>query len=259
MTVVLEHLDERGIVRLTLNRPEVRNAFDEHVIAALDAAVTRWGADPTTRVIVLAGAGPAFCAGADLTWMQRMAAYSPEENVADALALARLMRTLDRCPRPTVALVHGPVFGGGVGLVAACDIALAREDALFSLSEVRLGLVPGAISPYVARAIGLRACRRLFLTGERFDASRALALGLVSAVVPDLDSAAADLIAALLQGSPEAQAASKALLHTLEGRRPGDDALMLETAQRIADARASTDGREGVSAFLAKRPPAWRP
>jgi len=215
--------------------------------------------DPDVRAVVLAGAGRSFSAGADLNWMRRTADYSEVENLADARALAGLMRTLDRLPKPTVALVQGAAYGGGVGLVACCDIAVASTAAVFSLSEVRLGLLPSVISPYVVDAIGPRAARRYFLTAERFDAAEARRLGLVHEVVApeDLEAAGARVLAALAECGPAAQAASKALVARV-ARGPIDDAMVEDTARRIAALRATPEGREGVMAFLEKRKPSWR-
>ncbi|MBK1665970.1 enoyl-CoA hydratase [Rhodospirillum rubrum] len=258
MDLLVETVEPRGVVRLTLNRPEVRNAFDDRLIAELTEAVLRHGRDPAVRVIVLAAQGRAFSAGADLGWMRRMADFSRSENLIDALELARMLQVIDLCPKPTVALVQGVAYGGGVGLVAACDIALAAEPALFCLSEVRLGLIPAVISPYVIRAIGPRACRRLFLTAETFGAQRALGLGLVSDVVAAdaLEGVAAAVIAALLAGAPEAQSEVKDLIRLVENSVM-DEALLRESAVRIADRRSSDEGREGMAAFLEKRSPVW--
>lgn len=248
-----------GVATVTMNRPDVHNAFNDAVIAELTRTLHRLGEDASVRVVVLRGAGRSFSAGADLGWMRRMAGYSRDENTADALHLAGLMRTLNFLPKPTVAAVHGPAFGGGVGLVACCDIAVASEAASFSLSEVRLGLIPAAISPYVVAAMGERAARRAFLTAERFDAREAHRVGLVHEVAPaDGFEAAVDaVVARLLEGGPRAQAASKDLIFAVAGR-PVDDALMRDTAERIAVRRASDEGREGVTAFLEKRDPSWR-
>jgi len=247
-----------GVAVLAINRPDVHNAFNETVIARLTAALIALGDDPRVRVVVLRGRGRSFSAGADLDWMQRLGQLSEAENLADAQALARLMQTLDRLPKPTVAAVQGPALGGGVGLVACCDIAIASDTASFGLTEVRLGLIPAVISPYVVAAIGERACRRVFLTGERFGAAEALRLGLVNAVVaPEaLDGAVVEAAGRLCAGAPEAQAAAKALLFTV-ARRPTDTAVIQITAEAIARRRASAEGREGVAAFLAKRQPAW--
>jgi methylglutaconyl-CoA hydratase len=248
---VLVEPDAGGVAWLTLNRPAVHNAFDETTIAELTEALERCGDDPTCRAVVIRGAGRSFSAGGDLTWMRRAAGFSHAENVADALRLARLMRTLDRLPKPTLALVNGAAMGGGVGLVAASDIALAATDAIFALPEVKLGLIPAVISPYVIAAIGPRPARRYFLTGERFDATEAHRLGLVHAVVPaaDLPSAAAALLEQLAGNGSEAMAAAKRLIRDVAGR-PVDDALIGDTALRIAEARATDDARARIAAFL---------
>jgi methylglutaconyl-CoA hydratase len=249
-----------GVASLALARPEVHNAFDEVLVAELTAALTALDADPAVRVVVLRGQGASFCAGGDLNWMRRMAHYGDAENLADANALAGMLKTLARLTKPTLARVHGAAYGGGVGLVACCDIALAAPDAVFALSEARLGLIPATIGPYVIEAIGARAAHRYFLTAERFGAIEALRLGLVHDVVPaaELDGRVDALVRALLQAGPGAQAASKALIHAVAGR-PIDDAVIADTAARIAAVRASDEGREGVAAFLDKRPPGWAP
>jgi methylglutaconyl-CoA hydratase len=248
----------RGVVTLTLDRPERRNAFDNRLIAALARTLATLAADPGVRALVLTGAGTAFSAGADLDWMRRAADYGKAENLADARALEAMLASLDAFPRPTVARVNGAAIGGGVGLVAACDIAVAAEGAVFAMSEVRLGLLPAVVAPFVGRAVGERACRRLFLTAERFDAAEARRLGLVHEVVAEaaLDRAVAAVLGQLLEGGPEAQAATKALLRALRGTT--GDAVAERTTQAIAWARASAEGREGVRAFLEKRRPAWR-
>ncbi|MCS6811868.1 MAG: enoyl-CoA hydratase/isomerase family protein [Tepidimonas sp.] len=248
-----------GCATVTLARPQLRNAFNDEVIAELTEAFRTLGARDDVRAIVLAAEGPAFCAGADLNWMRRMADYSRDENLADAGRLAAMLRTIDECPKPTVARVQGDAFAGGVGLVAACDIAIAAETAGFCLSEVRLGLIPATIGPYVVRAMGVRAARRYMLTAERFDAAQAHRLGLVHEVVPaaQLDERVQAIVAALLGNGPRALAACKRLLHDV-AESPLDDALQARTVQAIADIRASAEGREGVQAFLHKRTPAWR-
>lgn len=248
----------RRVAVVWLAREKVRNAFNETLIAELASAFTRLGADDGVRAIVLAGRGPAFCAGADLDWMRRMAGYSFEENRADARALAEMLRTIDRCPKPTIARVHGDAYAGGMGLVAACDIAVAASTTGFCLSETRLGLVPATISPYVIRAMGQQAARRYALTAERFDAAEALRLGFVHAVVPadGLDTRIEEVLAALMQTSGSAVSEAKRLVREVAGR-PIDEALLADTAERIATARASDDGREGVRAFLDKRKPRW--
>jgi methylglutaconyl-CoA hydratase len=248
----------RRVAVVWLAREKVRNAFNETLIAELATAVARLGADDSVRVIVLAGRGPAFCAGADLDWMRRMAGYSFEENRADARALADMLRALYECPKPTVARVHGDAYAGGMGLVAACDIAVAASTANFCLSETRLGLVPATISPYVIRALGEQAARRYALTAERFDAAEALRLGFVHAVAPPeaLDARVEEIVAALLQTSADAVREAKRLVREVAGR-PVDARLAADTAERIAAVRASADGREGVRAFLDKRKPRW--
>ena len=253
-----QEIDQRGVARLTLARPEVHNAFNETLIAALTASLEALGADPEVRAVVLAAEGKSFSAGADLTWMQRMAGYAREQNLEDARGLARLMATLDRLPKPTLALVQGAAYGGGVGLVACCDIAVAAEPASFCLSEVKLGLIPAVISPYVIGKIGAGAARRYFLTAERFDARRAQALGLVHEVVAAeaLEAAGESILAALAAGGPDSQAAAKDLIRAVAGR-PTDAALVEETAVRIADVRAGEEAREGIAAFLEKRRPTW--
>jgi methylglutaconyl-CoA hydratase len=247
-----------GVASVTLDRPEMHNAFNDEVIAELTPTFRRLGADPAVRVVVLRANGKSFSAGADLNWMQRIAGYSHEQNVADAMALAEMLRALDACPKPTLALVQGPAYGGGVGLVAACDIAVASTAASFALTEARLGLIPAVISPYVIAAIGERACRRYFLTAERFSAEAAHRLGLVHEVVPPdrLAAAGSDLIARLRECGPAAQSAAKELIRAVV-RRPTDDAVVHDTAERIARQRAGVEGREGVGAFLEKRKPAW--
>jgi methylglutaconyl-CoA hydratase len=248
------------VARLTLNRPELRNAFDDALIAALAEALRELDADPEVRVVVLAGNGPAFCAGADLNWMKRMAGYGYEQNLADASALAGMLKTLDQLSKPTIARVHGPAFAGGVGLVAACDIAIgAAPGAEFCLTEVKLGLSPATISPYVVRAIGERAARRYFLSGERFDAVEAHRLGLLSALAgPDgLDAALDAMLAQIVAGGPQAHAKIKHLIRSVASGGPLSDALIADTAKRIAEIRVSPEGREGIASFLEKRKPAW--
>ncbi|KAF1043572.1 enoyl-CoA hydratase/isomerase family protein [Xylophilus sp.] len=247
-----------GIARVTLARPAVRNAFDDTLIAEIDGAFRTLGARSDLRAIVLAADGPAFCAGADLHWMRRMAGYTREENLADAGALARMLRTIDRCPLPTVARVQGDVYAGGVGLVAACDTAVAVDTANFCLSEVRIGLVPATISPYVIQAMGRRAAQRYFVTAERFPAAEAHRIGLVHEVVgsESLDDTVDGIVRALAGAGPAAVRAAKRLVDEVAGR-PVDDALIARTVAGIADIRASDEGREGVQAFLQKRKPSW--
>jgi len=255
---MLEVTKNGGVARVTLNRPELRNAFDDALIAGLTKAFLEIERDASVRVMVLAGNGPAFCAGADLNWMKRMAGYGYDENLADAKALAGMLAALDRLPKPTIARVHGPVFAGGTGLVAACDIAVGTPEAKFCLSEAKLGLSPATISPYVMRAMGERTARRYFLTAEVFDAQEALRVGMLSVLVPAnaLDSTVDELVKHLLAGGPEAHAKIKALIRDVAGRRP-DDALAADTAQRIAEIRGSPEGKEGIAAFLEKRKASW--
>jgi methylglutaconyl-CoA hydratase len=255
---MLEVTKKDGVARVTLNRPELRNAFDDVLIGKLRAAFEDIAADKSTRVMVLAGNGPAFCAGADLNWMKRMSGYSYDENVADAKALAEMLATLDRLPKPTIARVHGAVFAGGTGLVAACDIAVGTPEAKMCLSEAKLGLSPATISPYVIRAMGEREARRYFLTAEVFDAHEAFRIGMLSLLVPvnELDSSVQSLVQHLLAGGPEAHAKIKALIRSVAGRRP-DDELVAETAKQIAEIRGSPEGKEGIAAFLEKRKAAW--
>ena len=249
----------QGVHTVTLARPEVRNAFNEALIGEIRQAFEAAGADPAVRCIVLAAEGKAFCAGADLNWMRRMADYGREQNLQDAGELARMLATIDQCPKPTVARVQGDVYAGGMGLVAACDMAVSLDTAGFCLSEVKLGLIPATISPYVIRAMGARAAQRYFLTAERFDAAQAHRLGLVSEVVASeaaLDEQVQGLCQALLQASPNALRACKQLLRDVTGREI-DAALIERTVAGIADIRASAEGKEGVQSFLQKRKPGW--
>lgn len=250
---------KNGIGRVTLNRPEVRNAFDDALIASLATAFDELNRDATVKVVILAGNGPAFCAGADLNWMKRMAGYSYDENLRDAGALADMLATLDGLDKPTIARVHGPAFAGGTGLVAACDIAVGTPEAKFCFSEAKLGLSPATISPYVMRAIGARAASRYFLTAEVFDAAEALRIGMLSALVPaaELDAAIDGLARHLLDGGAEALARIKDLIRQVAGR-PIDNELKSDTARRIAEIRVSTEGKEGIAAFLEKRKPSWK-
>ena len=248
----------QGVGTIRMNRPDVHNAFDDVLIATMSAELRRLDVLPEARVIVLAASGKSFSAGADLNWMRRMAKYSQEENLRDGMALAGLMRTLDEMRKPTIARVQGAALGGGVGLVACCDIAIASMEAVFSLSEVRLGLIPSVISPYVIAAIGEREARRYFLSAERFDAVEARRIGLVHDVVDGgaLDEAVAKMAGYLLKGGPQALAAAKKLIADMS-RRPMDDSLSAETARRIAAIRVESEGQEGLAAFFEKRPPAW--
>lgn len=247
-----------GVATLTLNRPELRNAFDDAQIERLTRALRAAEADPAVRAVVVAGNGTAFCAGADLNWMKRMAGYGYEQNLADATALAEMLKTLDRMTKPTVARVHGPAFAGGTGLVAACDIAVGSPEARFCLSEAKLGLSPATISPYVIRAMGARMARRYFLTAEVFDAQEAHRIGLLSALVPasELDGALAGILQHLLAGGPQALAKIKDLIRAVSAAAI-DEPLIADTARRIAEIRVTEEGREGIASFLEKRRPAW--
>lgn len=258
MSAIASKLDDRNIATVTLNRPLVHNAFDDVLINDLTAALKDLEAKSQVRALILNAAGSSFSAGADLHWMRRVAEQADDANRRDAESLAGLLRRLNGFPKPTVAVVQGAAYGGGVGLIAACDIALAADSAAFSLSEVKLGLIPAVISPYVVAAIGQRHARRLFLTGERFTAADALRIGLVSEVVaPDALARAADrVVASLLEGGPRAQVAAKRLIADVSGKAV-DIPLIEETARRIANIRASPEGREGVAAFLEKRKPNW--
>jgi methylglutaconyl-CoA hydratase len=246
------------VATVTLNRPELRNAFNETAIAELALAFDELGRNELVRAIVLAANGPAFCAGADLNWMKKMAGYSHDENLLDASRLADMLRTIYLCPKPTVAKVQGDCYAGGMGLVAACDIVVAAEGVNFCLSEVKLGLIPATISPYVIKAMGEQAARRFFLTAERFDAAAALRMGFAhEVVVPEnLDTTVAGLVKSLVSNSPHAVVEAKKLVREVVDR-PVTDALLLDTAERIAAIRASNEGREGVASFLEKRKPSW--
>ena len=241
-----------------LAREKVRNAFNETMIAELHDAFERLGADPGVRAIVLAARGPAFCAGADLDWMRRMSTYSAEENRRDAQHLADMLRTIHDCPKPTIARVHGDAYAGGMGLLAACDMAFAVTGATFCLTETRLGLIPATIGPYVIRSIGVSAARRYMITAEKFDAAEAHRIGLVHGLAPadGLDARVSDTLAALMLTSADAVREAKRLVREVAGR-PVDAALAADTAERIAVVRCSDDGREGVRAFLDKRKPRW--
>ncbi|WP_368564992.1 enoyl-CoA hydratase-related protein [Pseudoxanthomonas sp. UTMC 1351] len=251
--------DRRGnVLHVGLDRPELHNAFDADLILTLTAALENAGTDPAIRIVVLEGAGTSFSAGADINWMRGMASASEAENRQDALALARLMRTLDELPKPTIARVHGPAFGGGVGLVACCDIAIGVPEAKFGLTESKLGLLPAVISPYVIAAIGPRQARRWFASAEIFDAQTALQIGLLHQVVPmdQLDGAVNRQIALLLKAGPLATASAKRLVTRVAGE---SDRGVLDTdnARLIAQLRTSPEGQEGLAAFLEKRLPAW--
>lgn len=248
------------VARVWLNRPEVRNAFNDEVIAALTRTFEALAQDKDLRVVVLGAHGKAFCAGADLHWMKAMAGYSWEENRADAQRLADMLWTLDQCPVPIVGRIQGDCYAGGMGLAAVCDVLVAVEGATFCLSEARLGLLPATISPYVVRAMGAQAARRYMVTAERFGAAQAHALGMVHELAtPDtLDARVDELVATLVANGPAAVRACKALVRDVAGQ-PITAELRGETARRIADIRASEEGREGLASFLNKRPPHWLP
>jgi methylglutaconyl-CoA hydratase len=248
----------QGLATVTLNRPDVRNAFNEDVIAELTHAFTRLGQQADVRCIVLAANGPAFCAGADLNWMRRIADYSHAENLADAAQLAEMLRVIYTCPKPTVARIQGDVYAGGMGLAATCDVAVAVDTAHFCLSEVKLGLIPGTISPYVIRAMGARAAHRYFLTAERFNAAEALRIGFVHEVVAAeaLDATVAHITNALLGASQDAVTTCKRLVRDVADQEISLD-LVAMTVNAIADSRTSVHGREGVQSFLQKRKPNW--
>lgn len=254
----LEFAVSNGVGTIRMNRPEVRNAFNETMIAELTQAFQAADADADLRAVLLAGNGPAFCAGADLNWMKKMSGYSMEENRADAMGLATMLNTIYMMRKPTVARVHGPAFAGGMGLVAACDIAIAADQAEFCLSEVKLGLTAATISPYVVAAMGERSARRYFLTAERFSAAEAFRIGLVHDIVPapQLDASVDALLGHLLAASPAAIAASKELIRSVAHGAIDQD-MIAGTAARIASARASADGKEGIRSFLEKRKPSW--
>jgi methylglutaconyl-CoA hydratase len=246
------------LATVTLNRPDVRNAFNEKTINELALAFDELGSNELVRAIVLAANGAAFCAGGDLNWMKAMAGYTHAENNADAMQLAQMLRTIYLCPKPVVAKVHGDCYAGGMGLVAACDVVVAADVANFCLSEVKLGLIPATISPYVIKAMGEQASRRYFLTAERFGAAEAYRIGFAHEVVPAdaIDARVAEIVKALLGNSPNAVKEAKALVRDVAGQ-PVTDALLADTALRIAHIRASEQGREGVASFLEKRKPAW--
>jgi methylglutaconyl-CoA hydratase len=246
------------VATITLNRPDVRNAFNETTIAEIKQAFEEVGGNEAVRAVVLAANGPAFCAGADLNWMKKMAGYTHAENHADALQLAEMLRTIYLCPKPVVAKVQGDCYAGGMGLVAACDIIVAVDAANFCLSEVKLGLIPATISPYVIKAMGENAARRYFLTAERFSAQEALRIGFAHEVViaEVLDAKVAEIVKALVNNSPYAVHQAKVLVRDVVGQ-PVSDALLADTAERIAQIRASEQGREGVRSFLEKRKPDW--
>ncbi len=256
---VKTRIDARGVAQVVLDRPDKHNAFDDHMIRELRQAFQSLAADDTVRIVVLCSRGRHFSAGGDLAWMQRMAEYDHAHNMRDAADLAGMLQDLRQIPQPTIAQVQGAAFGGAVGLISCCDIAIASSTARFALSEVRIGLIPATIGPYVVAAIGERPARRFFMTGETFDAATALQHGLVSEVVAqdDLETVVSDLCSTLLDNSPQAVRAAKDLITEICGM-PATNELIEETCRRIASLRVSPEGQEGLKAFLEKRPPAWR-
>ena len=258
MYETLEIQRKAGVATIWMNRPDVHNAFNEQLIAELTAACQALDADDAVRVVVLAGRGKSFSAGADLNWMRRAADASVEANLADARKLAGMLRSLAEMNKPTIARVHGAALGGGMGLASACDICVAGEGAVFATSEVRFGIIPSAISPYVIRAIGARQASRYFQTAERIGSTRAAALGLAHEAVAteELDAKVSEVVEALLQGGPKSQAAAKDLIRAV-ANRPVSDAVVEDTARRIASLRVTPEAKEGLAAFLDKRPAAW--
>ena len=256
--VLITTIDSRGVARLTMNRPDIRNAFNEQLIGEICEAMGRLNADANIRAIVLTGAGKAFSAGADLNMMNRAAKFSAAENKDDARRLAHMLSSIYHSPKPTVALVNGPAMGGGLGLIAACDIAIGADTSFFALSEVRVGLIPAVISPFVIQAITVRQARRYFLSGERFDAAEARRIGLLHKTVAAdaLNDELEATLNELLVCGPSSQELAKELIRKV-AYRPLGDAVMEETAMMIAKTRASTEGKEGVTAFLEKRKPNW--
>ena len=255
---ILTEIDH-GVGIITLNRAERHNAFDDVLIQELSTALVRMDTDPDVRVVVLSSTGKSFCAGADINWMRRAAGYNAEETQRDALGLAGMLRMLNEMKKPTVARVQGPAYGGGVGLVAACDISIATFDAQFALTEVKLGIIPAVISPYVIASIGERKARRYMMTAERFSAAEAYRIGLVHEIVPgeaELDEAVGEIVDDLLANGPHALGECKALIKAV-ANRPISQEVVIDTAQRIARVRASDEGREGMAAFLEKRKPNW--
>jgi methylglutaconyl-CoA hydratase len=245
------------VLRVTLNRPEVRNAFDEEVIAAISSLAATAAQDNHLRAVVISGSGKAFCAGADIAWMAKSIAYSQQENLSDAEDLARMLERLDTLPVPVIGRIQGAALGGGVGIAAVCDIAIAAHDAVFALSEVKLGILPAVVAPYVVRKIGVSAARELFLTGSRFGAARAREIGLVHEVVPaaELDDAVTRRLAEIMTAGPRAIATAKALIRQIAGVHPTD--VIGLTTNTIAAQRVSNEGQEGLRAFLEKRKPNW--
>lgn len=257
---VLLDIDSSGVARVTLNNPDKHNAFDDDMIAQLSATFNALALNDDVRIVVLQSTGKSFCAGADLGWMKRMAAYSYEDNFKDATALAIMLKALNFMPQPTIARIQGAAFGGAVGLASCCDIVLATNKASFCLSEVKLGLIPATISPYVVDAIGLKACRRYFQSAERFSAIKAMQLGLVDEVVElgELDACVEQMIQTLLANAPVAMRKAKQLAFNVAYEEI-DEQLIIDTSEQIAAIRVSTEGQEGLAAFIDKRAPAWQP
>ena len=259
MSTALKFSTQGGVHTITLSRPDVRNAFNDEVIAELTQTFQQLAAQPELRVVLLSGRGKAFCAGADLNWMRAMADYSWEQNRADAQRLADMLWTLDQCPVPVVGRVQGDCYAGGMGLASICDVLVASSNVTFCLSEARLGLLPATISPYVIRAMGVQAARRYFTTAERLSAAQAHGMGLVHELCePEaLDAKVAEIVATLVANGPAAVKACKQLVRDVAGQDI-TEALRAETARRIADIRASSEGKEGLQSFLGKRPPNWQ-
>lgn len=257
MSLTTFEIDERSVARLTLDRPDVRNAFDAELIAEISDRILTLPVE--TRVLVLSGAGKAFSAGADLNWMKSMASYSQEENIADSKKLQQMFSALDHCRVPVVGRIHGAAIAGATGLVACCDIAIASEETQFAFTEVKIGLIPAVISPYVVRKVGYPFARAAFLTAERFDANRAHEVGLVHKVVPldALDTAVDGVVADLLAGGPQALRQARILVDSIVGKEPDDVAD--QTIAMIAERRTSEEGQEGIASFLEKRTPRWAP
>jgi methylglutaconyl-CoA hydratase len=255
---VLTDVAADGIATITFNRPQLHNAIDESVISGFTNGLKQLANDKAVRAVIVAGNGKSFCAGADLNWMKRTSKYSEDENYRDALGFTEILAGIDQMRVPTIAKVHGPAYGGGVGIVAACDIAIGTPDALFCFTEIRLGLIPAMISPYAVAVIGERAARRYMLTAERIDAAEALRIGLLHEVcdASALDARIGKIAEHILRGGPASIAASKRLIADVT-HRPIDQAMREYTARSIASIRASSEGREGIEAFLAKRSPAW--
>ena len=256
---VLVTVNAKGVATVTLNRPEMHNAFDDETIARLTRELRTLGEDEDVRVVVLNARGESFCAGADLKWMKHTAQFSEAEKLQDASALAELLLVLDTLPKPTLALIQGPAYAGGVGLICACDIAIAAQSARFAITEVRLGLIPAVISPFVINAIGESRARRYFLTGERIGSAEAERIGLVHDVVPDeaLAVRGETFVKMLMQGGPNSQTEAKALIAAVHGRSLDND-MLVDLAKRIARVRVSDEAQEGMSSFLDKRKPRWQ-